>query len=144
MKKKKEKLNLTQIENKKIAIYKKISQLKKEAMNETDEKKRKRINRQIKGLKDSLPSLKRRAYRISSKIKIKRQKHEELQREELIRAHEEAERKKLLERHLESRKERAKNRTDVKKVNKINPNIVCPSCESPFNYSSGFSRCRCN
>ena len=93
-------------------------------------------------MNDCLPSLRRRAYEKSKNVKP--QKYEELQREEFLRQQEEAERKKLLERDIEYRKVRAKNPINVKEVNKINPNIVCPSCESPFNYSSGFSRCRGN
>lgn len=100
------------------------------------------MNKEIKSLKSSLPPLKKRIYELS---KHKGQsKNDDFLREDLIKQIEETERRKLLQKDLEYLKEKGTNTIDRKETTDKKDKLVCPSCNSPYDYSSGFSRCRCN
>lgn len=130
---------VTETEKRKIYLYKKISQLKKNANKETNKTKKKQLNREIKKLQDSLPNIRKKVYerekRKSNPVK------EERERQEQIRKKEAAFRERLIREDLERRKNR-KLLVTMKDTDRSDR--VCPSCGVPYNTSSGFSRCRCS
>ena len=130
---------VTETEKRKIYLYKKISQLKKDANKETNITKKKQLNREIKKLQDSLPNIRKKVYerekRKSNPVK------EERERQEQIRKKEAAFRERLIREDLERRKNR-KLLVTMKETDRSDR--VCPSCGVPYNTSSGFSRCRCS
>jgi hypothetical protein len=127
-------------EKKKTDIKKTITQLKKDYGKAVDKSKRKKIRREIMKLQDSIPGLNRIIHQ-NSKDPVRDQK-EENRREEVQKHQQEAELAKLIKQDLEKRKTRTIVSTQLKDKSEKS-NKVCPSCGVPYNYSSGFSRCRC-
>ena len=136
------KITVNEAKKRKSQNLRLINQLKRDAKNETNKYEKRRLNKRIKGLEGSLPYLRRVIFEGSSSPT--KDKKEEKHREKVMKEQEEIERKMLLQNDLKKRREKIHYARELNDKKEGTSNSVCQSCGVPYNYSSGFSRCRCN
>ncbi|MDZ5712584.1 hypothetical protein [Jeotgalibacillus haloalkalitolerans] len=123
-----------------ITLYKKISQLKRDLSNETDKLKKRKITKEIKKIQGGIPHLKRQIYEREKRANNSAKKGHSQQ--DILIKQEEKLRELRAKEYLETRKNIISKGLRPKETDKSDKS--CSSCGAPYNFNSGFSRCRCS
>ncbi|WP_226536411.1 hypothetical protein [Fictibacillus halophilus] len=121
-------------------IEKEIKKLVRDLNNEKNSAKKKSIRKELKKLNSQLVNMRRIIF--TSSRSRKKDIVEKRKVEAYIEKQNEQERLRLIQQDIKNRKERSF--VSSNDITRDKSHLVCPSCNTPYNNSSGFQRCKCS